>query len=70
MYFTLLCDVEAWTLDKKMEKKTESLEMLVYRRIGWILWTEKKKRSTKPAENEKRNNRKHTIQTFKIFQSF
>jgi hypothetical protein len=31
-----------WTLDKKAEKKIEALEMWVYKRIGKIVWSEKK----------------------------
>jgi hypothetical protein len=31
-----------WTLDKKVEKKIEALEMWIYRRMGKIIWSEKK----------------------------
>jgi hypothetical protein len=30
------------TLDKKAEKKIEALEMCIYRRMGKIVWSEKK----------------------------
>jgi hypothetical protein len=31
-----------WTLDKKAKNKIEALEMWIYRRMGKIVWSEKK----------------------------
>jgi hypothetical protein len=42
IYSTFLYGAETWTLDKKAEKKKEALEMLLYRRMGKIVWSEKK----------------------------
>jgi hypothetical protein len=42
IYSTFLHVAETWTLDKKAEKKIGALEMWIYRRMGKIVWSEKK----------------------------
>jgi hypothetical protein len=42
IYLTFLYGAETRTLDKKAIKKIEALEMWIYRRLGKIVWSEKK----------------------------
>lgn len=58
--FTLFYHIEACALNKKMEKKIGSLEMWIYRKVGWLSCIGKKtKKDTKWTEIGKKNNEKY-----------